>query len=82
MTCPKCHGNNVTAQIVTETELKTKHRGFFWWLCVGWWWLPIKWFFFTVPALIFKVFAPRRQKLTQTQTTMWVCHQCGHSWRA
>lgn len=82
MTCPKCHSNNVTAQVVTETELKNAHHGFFWWLLLGWWWVPIKWIFLTLPALIFKIFSPKRQKLKQKQVSMWVCHNCGHTWRA
>ena len=67
MTCPKCQSNNVTAQVVTETELKNAHHGFFWWLLIGWWWMFIKWLVFTIPALIVKIFAPKRQKLKQTQ---------------
>lgn len=82
MVCPKCKSNNVTAQIVTDTQLKNKHHGFFWWIFIGWWWIPVKWIVFTVPALIVKIFAPKRQKLVQKHSSMWVCHNCGHSWRA
>lgn len=82
MICPKCHGNNVTAQVVTETQLKNAHHSFFWWIFVGWWWIPFKWLFLTLPALLAKIFIPKRQKLKQRHVSMWVCHDCGHSWRA
>ena len=82
MTCPKCKSNNVTAQVITETSLTNEHHGIFWWLCIGWWWIPVKWLFFTLPALIAKIFIPRRKKLEQAHVTMWVCHDCGHTWKA
>ena len=43
MKCPKCGSENVTVQVVNETELKEKKHGFLWWLCVGWYWVPLKW---------------------------------------
>ena len=82
MTCPKCHSSDVKAQVVTETQLKNKHHSIFWWLIIGWWWTCIKWIIFTVPALIVKIFVPKRQKLKQKQVTMWVCQSCGHTWKA
>lgn len=80
MTCPKCKSSDVSVQIVTDTELKNIHHGFFWWFCVGWWWVPIKWLFFTLPALIVKIFKPKRQKIKQTHRKVCVCNSCGHSW--
>ena len=80
MTCPNCGSSNVTVQAVTDAQLKTQHHGCLWWLLVSWWWLPIKWILFTIPALIFAIFVPRRQKLVTTHTTMCVCQECGHSW--
>lgn len=82
MMCPKCKGYNVTAQVITETKMVTEHHGFLWWLCIGWWWVPVKWVFLTVPALIIKIFAPKKRQLHQRQVTMWVCHDCGHNWKA
>ena len=82
MTCPKCGSTHVNVQMVTETQLVTKHRGILWWLFIGWWWLPFKWFFLTVPALIVKIFAPKRQKLKTKHKSMCVCQDCGHSWSA
>ena len=82
MTCPKCGSNNVTVQMVSETELKTKHRSVIWWIFVGWWWLPIKWLCLTVPALIVKLFRPKRYKTKTTHKSMCVCQNCGHHWES
>ena len=68
MKCPVCGSENVNVQIVTETELKNKHHGVFWWLC------------FTIPALIIKIFAPKKQKLKQHHKSIRVCQNCGHKW--
>lgn len=81
MTCPQCGSANVNVQMVTETQLKTKHRSVFWWLLIGWWWIPIKWIFLTIPALIVKIFAPKRHKLKTTHKKMCMCQSCGHSWQ-
>lgn len=80
MTCPKCGSTNVSVQMVTDTQLKNKHHGVIWWVFVGWWWLMIKWIFLTIPALIVKIFRPKRQKVVQTTRKMAVCQACGHSW--
>ncbi len=80
MVCPKCKSENVTVSVVTETQLKDKHHGILWWLCIGWWWVPIKWLCFTLPALIVKIFAPKRQKLKQTHRSVCVCQNCGYRW--
>ena len=80
MKCPVCGSENVNVKIVTETELKDKHHGVVWWLCIGWWWLPIWWLCFTIPALIIKIFAPKKQKLKQHHKSMRVCQNCGHKW--
>ncbi len=82
MVCPKCKSTNVSAQIVTESRLKNAHHSIIWWIFVGWWWLPVKWVFFAIPALVVKIFAPKRQKLKQRNVSMWICHNCGHNWRA
>lgn len=82
MYCPKCGSANVNVQMVTDTQLKNKHHGCLWWLCIGCWWVPIKWLLLTVPALIFKIFVPKRQKVKTTHRTMCVCQNCGHSWNA
>ena len=80
MVCVRCGSDNVNVQMVSETQLKNKHRGIFWWLIIGWWWIQVKWFIFTVPALIVKIFAPKRQKLKVTHKSMCVCQACGHHW--
>jgi predicted nucleic-acid-binding Zn-ribbon protein len=82
MVCPKCGSTNVNVQAVSESQLKNKHHGFFWWIFIGWWWLIIKWFCFTIPALIVKIFVPKRQKLKTQHFAMCVCQNCGNSWKA
>ena len=80
--CPQCGSNKVNVQIVSESQLRDKHHGCIWWLLVSWWWLPVKWIFFTFPALIFKLFAPKRQKIVTEHHSMNVCQSCGHTWKA
>ena len=80
MTCPKCGSDNVSVQIVTETKIKQKKHGIFWWIFVGFWWVPIKWLFFTLPALIIKIFKPKKYKIKTTNTKTAVCNNCGNSW--
>lgn len=82
MTCPKCKSTNVSVQVVTESKLKTKHHNIIWWIIVGWLWIPVKWVVLTIPALLAKIFIPKRQKLKQKHVTMCVCQNCGHSWKA
>ena len=80
MTCPKCGSTDVTIQMVTDYDMKNKHHGIIWWICVGCWWVPLKWILFTIPALIVKIFKPKRQKIKTTTRKMCVCQTCGHSW--
>ena len=85
MRCRLCGSEDVTVQVLTETDVRlvTKHHGILWWLAIGWWWVPIKWVLFTIPALIAWVFRPARQRLVTThrRVTMAVCQRCGHTWR-
>jgi hypothetical protein len=81
MTCPKCGSENVNVQLINEIELKTKHRGVIWWICVGWWWLPIKWCCFTLIALIVKLFRPKRYKTINKSVAKCVCQDCGYVWQ-
>ena len=81
MKCPKCGSENVNVQMITETQLKEKKHGVMWWLLIGWWWIPTKWIFLTVPALIVKIFAPKKYETKTTQKKMAVCNSCGHSWK-
>ena len=80
MVCPKCKSENVSVQVINEVEIKKKHHGVLWWIFVGWWWLPIKWLCFTLPALIFKIFGRKKQKVVNKQKTVCVCQNCGNRW--
>lgn len=82
MKCPKCGSENVTVSVITEQQLVEKHHGFFWWLCIGWWWVPIKWLFLTIPALIVKIFAPKKTRIKTKQRTVCVCQNCAYRWNA
>ncbi len=79
-TCPKCGSTNTMIQVVNEQELKNKHHGAFWWICIGWWWILIKWLFFTLPALIIKILKPKKKKIKNKTITKCVCQDCGHNW--
>ena len=82
MVCPKCNSSNVTVQVVSETQLKTKHKGLMWWCFIGWWWFFVKWLVFTIPALIVKIFSPKKYKTATVHKSMCVCQDCGNSWQA
>lgn len=82
MVCPKCKSENVNVQVINEMYLKNKHHGIIWWCIIGFWWVPIKWLCFTIPALIVKIFAPKRHKTVNKQKAMCVCQNCGHTWNA
>ena len=81
MTCPKCGSENVNVQVVTETELKTKHHGIVYWLCFGWLIDIFLWLFLTLPMLIIAIFKPKKYKTKTTHSSMCVCQSCGHRWK-
>ena len=80
--CPKCGSFNTSAQVVNQIELKDQHKGCLWWMFVGCWWVPLKWMIFTLPAIIFKIFSHKKQKAVNKSVSMFVCNNCGNSWRA
>ncbi len=63
MTCSKCGSTNVNVQMVSESQLKTKHHGIFYWLFIGWWLQPMLWLFLTLPMLLGKMFGHKKQKI-------------------
>ncbi len=80
MLCPKCGSSSVNIQVINETILKNKHHGILWWLFIGWWWVPVKWIFLTIPALLAKIFIPKRQKAVNRTIKKAVCQNCGYTW--
>ena len=82
MRCPKCNSENCNIQVVNEAILKNKHHGLIWWCIIGFWWVPIKWIFLTLPALIVKIFKPKKHKIKNIQKTVYVCQSCGYHWDA
>lgn len=79
MKCPKCGSENVSVQLVTETQLKKKH-GCLYWVTIGWWWEPIMWFFMFGPMLFYKLFRPRKYKTMSKHRKKAICQDCGKSW--
>lgn len=87
MKCKKCGSENVSVQVVNETDTKlvTKHHGIIWWVLVGWW-LPIKWFaqlvLFGVFAILYWLFkSPKYKTVTRhRKVSLAVCQDCGHTW--
>ena len=80
MICPKCNSENVTFQVVNESQLVTKHHGIIWWVLIGWWWIFIKWIFLTIPALLAAIFVGKRKKIKNIQKKIAVCQSCGNTW--
>lgn len=81
MKCPKCGSENVTVQMVTETNLKEKKHGILYWVLIGWWLKPILWLFLTLPMIIIAIFKPKKYKTESHTKKMAVCHNCGKSWK-
>lgn len=80
MQCKKCGSNNVSVQLVTETQMKTKHHSLLYWIFIGWWLEPILWIFLTIPMLFGKMFGRKNQKLKQKHISIAVCQDCGNRW--
>ena len=78
MVCPKCGGQSVNIQMVTETKEKRK-KGLLYWIFIGWWWELIAWFFLTLPKLLIALFSKKTKTVSKTRK-MAVCQSCGHSW--
>jgi len=81
MQCPKCQSTNVSIQLITETNFKTKKKTLLYWLTIGWIVEPLLWVFLTLPKLIYELFKPRRFKVKSKTEKIAVCQNCGHTWR-
>lgn len=79
MKCQQCGSENTRVELLSEIQLVTQRRSIFWWILVGWWWVPIKWIFLTIPAIIIRIFAPKRQKAVNSVKKYLVCSNCGES---
>ena len=80
MKCKSCGSTNISTQVVNEVTIKDKHKGFLWWLFVGFWWVPIKWILFTLPALILFFFGRKKTKAVNKTVVKAVCQNCGNAW--
>lgn len=81
MRCPKCGSTDTTVQLLNEVKLKVAHHNIFWWLFIGWWWIVFKWLFLFFPALLAKIFLPRRRKAVNKTVKKGVCNNCGNVWK-
>lgn len=81
MTCNKCGSSNVNVQMVSESQLKTKHHGILYWLLIGWWLKPLLWICLTLPMIIGSLFGHKKQKIVTKHSSMAVCQDCGNSWK-
>ena len=80
MQCPKCKSNKITVQFVSESKLKTKHRGIIYWFLFGWVWEFLLWILLTLPMLIITIFKPKKYKMVTKHKKVAVCNDCGYSW--
>lgn len=80
MQCKKCGSENVNIQMVSESQLKTKHHSILWWIFIGWWLELCLWFFLTIPRLLIALFGHKKQKLVTKHSSVAICQNCGHSW--
>ncbi len=81
MTCPKCGSTNVLTQQQSDLKMKNKHHSILWWIPFGLIWTIFKWVFLTLPALLAKIFIPKRQKIVQKTYMLSICQNCGYQWR-
>lgn len=81
MICPKCKNNNVNVQMVSESQLKSKHHSILYWLFIGWWLHLLLWFFLTVPMILGKIFGAKDKKIVTKHKSIAVCQDCGYHWK-
>lgn len=78
--CPNCGSDNLNIQIINETKLVKKSKGFLYWLLIGWWFELLMWFFLTMPRLLIAIFIPKKKKIVNVQKKICVCQSCGSHW--
>lgn len=74
MICPKCGGNNVSVQTITETTTEGKTKGFGWIKsCLGF-------LLFSFPGILCGLCGMGKSKHKTTTTTreIHVCQDCGN----
>lgn len=81
MECPKCGSTNVNIQMVSESQLKNKHKSIWYWIFIGWWWRPLLWICLTLPMLLGKLFGRKDKKIVTQHKSMAVCQNCGNHWQ-
>ena len=81
MKCARCGSENVSITVTNEAHMKDAHHGCCWWLFVGWWWIPVKWICLTVPAILAKIFIPKKQTIKNKTQRVAVCQNCGYTWK-
>lgn len=72
MTCPQCGSNYVNVQAITDVE--TKHRGCFSWLC----WILLA--ICTAGIILIIPIITNTKTKTKTHTAA-ICQNCGYRWK-
>lgn len=76
MKCARCGSQNVSVQAVSETKVKTKHRG-----CLGW----SLWILLALCTcgliLIIPALTNSKSKAKNKTHSEAVCQNCGNRWR-
>lgn len=76
MKCARCGSQNVYVQAVTETKVKTKHRG-----CIGWFfWILLALCTFGLILIIPAITNSKTKSKNKTHSEA-VCQNCGNRWR-
>lgn len=84
MECKKCSSTDIKIEMITETKIKKKGKGFLWWiyfLSIGWIVELLLWVFLTLPKLIYALFKRDKFKVKTKTKKIAVCQNCGHSWK-
>lgn len=74
MICPKCGSNQVTSQVITNTNTTNKTKGFgFFKACIGF-------LLFNIPGILCGLcgMGKGKTKTSTTQSVVQVCQNCGY----
>lgn len=73
MICPKCGSNNVHTQAITETDIKSKEKGFG---CIK---ACLGYLLFNIPGILCGLcgMGKRKERATSKVRTIHICQNCG-----
>lgn len=78
--CPKCGSENVSIQVVNESQLLKKHHSIIWWICIGCWFVPLMWCVFFIPKILIKLLGLGhiKYKIKNVTKKKAVCQSCSN----